>query len=294
MNGSTLVIMAAGLGSRFGGLKQTVDVDGRGHRLMDYSIHDAISVGCSRVVFIIGPTMYPDFCRIMERKWLGRGVEIAFAIQSLDSFTGEFEIPNGRKKPWGTAHAVACLDGMMDSPFVLINADDFYGADAFRKIFSAIQSDSDECYAVGYRLANTLSDNGSVSRGICRGEGGFLKEICEVGGIRRQGREILSDCGLLDPNSIVSMNLWGLTPRVIEECRRAFDRFLKDELMAAPLTAELFLPAVISRMIEQGRLSVRLMGCDSVWLGMTYGEDRTALRRALDALAARGEYPLNF
>ncbi len=290
----TLVIMAAGMGSRFGGQKQTADVDGRGHTLMDYSVYDAISAGFRRVIFIISPMMYPDFCHSTEQKWRGRDAEIAFVVQSITSLTDGYVIPVERQKPWGTAHATACLEGMINSPFALINADDFYGADAIHDIFVALNSDSDDCYAVGYRLDNTLSDNGSVSRGICRIEEGYLKEIREVGGIRRQGREIVSDLGSLDSTAIASMNLWGLTPPVIEECRREFSRFIKEKIFTNPLGAELFLPEIISRMIGEGRLSVRVINSGSKWLGMTYREDKATLRSALDSLVALGKYPADF
>lgn len=290
----TLVIMAAGMGSRFGGQKQTADVDGRGHTLMDYSVYDAMLAGFRRVIFIISPMMYPDFCHSMEQKWQGRGAEIAFVVQSITSLTDGYVIPAERRKPWGTAHATACLDRMIDSPFALINADDFYGADAFRDIFAALNSDSDDCFTVGYRLDNTLSDNGSVSRGICRVEEGYLKDIREVGGIRWQGGEITSDSGRLSPTTTVSMNLWGLTPIVVEECRRDFSRFLKEKMPTNPLGAEFFLPEIISRMIGKGRLSVRVINSNSKWLGMTYREDKATLRSALDSLVALGKYPADF
>lgn len=294
MKAITLVIMAAGMGIRFGGQKQTTDVDGRGHMLMDYSIYDAISIGFRRVIFIISPMMYPDFCRVMEQKWRGRGIEIAFVVQSPRSLTDGYAIPAERKKPWGTAHAVACLGGMIDSPFALINADDFYGADALRDIFIALNSDLDACHAVGYRLDNTLSSHGSVSRGICRVEDGCLREIREVGGIRRQGGEIISDSVRLSPTATVSMNLWGLTPIVVEECRREFLRFINNALSVNLLTAELYLPTVISDMIADGRLSVKVINSNSKWMGMTYREDSVTLRSALDALVSLGKYPRDF
>ena len=298
MSREVLVIMAAGMGSRYGGLKQIDIVDAYGHILLDYSVYDAIRAGFRRIVFIINRERLDDFRSIIESRILRWGVEVTLVFQEQSSLIGDRVIPEGRKKPWGTAHAIACLGDTVDSPFAVINADDFYGRVAFRRMYDALytrESVNEDCFMLGYKLKNTLSENGGVSRGICNVEQGCLKSICEVAGIRQQREKIISSSGAeLDSEAMVSMNFWGLTPEIIRECERGFDRFLDRELHNNATGCEYYLPSLISYLIERDSLRVRVIESDETWYGMTYKEDKGSISAALKMLTERGEYPYGF
>ncbi len=301
MEKMTLVIMAAGRGSRFGGLKQIAEIDGRGHRIIDYSVYDGVRVGFRRVVFVTGRELEPYLRPIAEGYREKYGINVDFAYQETDRLPSPFTAPEGRVKPFGTAHAVACLEGMIDSPFALINADDFYGRGALATAFDFLTSGeaAGQSYAmVGYRLGNTLSENGSVSRGVCSVRDGFLTGIDEMRGIIREKGRIFCDCDgkrvELDPSATVSVNLWGFTPEIIGECVRRFSSFLNEKISRDPLDCEFYLPTVISELLEEGRARVRVLGCDSVWQGVTYKSDREGLSRHLSRLVKIGEYPADF
>ncbi len=301
MERMTLVIMAAGRGSRFGGPKQIAEIDGRGHRIIDYSVYDGVREGFRRVVFVTSREIEPYLRPIAEGYREQYGIDVDFAYQDTDSLPDSFAAPEGRAKPFGTAHAVACLEGMIDSPFALINADDFYGRDALKAIFSFLTSGEavGQSYAmVGYRLGNTLSENGSVSRGVCSVEKGFLTGIEEKRGIIKEKGRIFCDSegkrALLDPSATVSVNLWGFTPHIIGECARRFSSFLKENISRDPLGCEFYLPVVISELLSEGRARVRVLDCDSVWQGVTYKSDREGLSGYLSHLVKIGEYPACF
>lgn len=301
MEKMTLVIMAAGRGSRFGGLKQIAEIDGRGHRIIDYSVYDGVRVGFRRVVFVTGRELEPYLRPIAEGYREKYGINVDFAYQETDRLPSPFTAPEGRVKPFGTAHAVACLEGMIDSPFALINADDFYGRGALATAFDFLTSGeaAGQSYAmVGYQLGNTLSENGSVSRGVCSVRDGFLTGIDEMRGIIREKGRIFCDCVgkrvELDPSATVSVNLWGFTPEIIGECVRRFSSFLNEKISRDPLDCEFYLPTVISELLEEGRARVRVLGCDSVWQGVTYKSDREGLSRHLSRLVKIGEYPADF
>ena len=297
MTDTTLVIMAAGMGSRYGGLKQIEAVDDCGHILLDYSVYDAIRAGFSRVVFIVKDEIYEDFMSVISPRLEKWNIEVDLVFQELWDMPSEYSLPPGRKKPWGTAHAVSCLADKVNSPFAVINADDYYGVGAIKTIFNCLNSDDylpGECFMVGYRLKNTLSKNGAVSRGICIAENGCLKGIREVGGILAVHGEIRSDEGALDPDSIVSMNLWGLTPGIISECRRRFSDFLEWNIEKDPLGCEYYLPELISRLIAEGSIRVRVTESDGIWQGITYREDKAGLSAALKGLCDEGIYPGEF
>ena len=298
MGEMTLVIMAAGKGSRFGGLKQMADIDGRGHRIIDYSVYDAVLCGFSRVVFIISEQTEEDFHKIGEEYRSKYGVTVDYVIQRDDDLPDGFVKPPERIKPWGTAHAVACLEGRLFAPFALINADDFYGRSAFRKIHSFLveSAEGDGNYAmVGYRLKNTLSKNGSVSRGVCRITDGYVSEICEMQSVHREGNDIVSE-GIggritLSPDAVVSVNLWGFTQDIINECSSRFVPFLKENLQKNPQKCEFYLPEVVSALIREGRATVRAFMSDDEWLGMTYKADVSRLKRMLLKYVKSGVYP---
>ena len=292
---STLVIMAAGLGSRFGGLKQLVEVDKYEHVIFDYSVFDAIRAGFSRVVFIIKPEMEEDFKKLVSKREKRWGIMVDYVFQEAWIY-GITPSLIGRKKPWGTAHAVACLENAVDTPFALINADDFYGYSAFKEMHSFL-SGKENCFAmVGYRLKNTLSPNGSVSRGICEVKEGLLVGIREVGEIVDHGGKILSlsENSILDPSLFVSMNFWGFTPEIITECKSYISSQLRGLSVAELITNEFYLPDVVGRLVKEGRATVRLMTTDDHWLGLTYTEDLPLVREKIGVLLSSGEYPEDF
>ena len=300
MENLALVIMAAGRGSRFGGLKQLEPVDSYGHRIIDYSVYDAARVGFDRVVFVINREIEADFRKVSDTYPEKYGISVDYAYQEIDILPDGFTCPAGRIKPWGTAHAVACLKGVVNTPFALINADDFYGREALSSIFSFLsQNRAGQAYAmVGYRLENTLSKNGKVSRGVCNIKEGFLTEICERTGIVREGDAVFCDTPsgrmMLDLTSTVSVNLWGFTQNIIDECERRFTRFLDENIASDPLCCEFYLPTVISRLIGEGSATVQVLSCEGIWQGITYRADRKGLSAFLSTLTESGEYPRGF
>lgn len=281
MSEPVLVVLAAGMGSRFGGPKQLEGLDKNGHTLIDYSVYDAIRVGFRRVVFIIRKEIKSDFLSLIKtRRWHSEA-EVDFAFQNTDIPALNIK----RKKPWGTAHAVACLAGKVNSPFAIINADDFYGREAFRKIYGFIEGVSEtHSYAlVAYQLKNTLSKNGSVSRGVCQTEGGYLKKITETTGlIETNGKIFSADGNAFSPETSVSMNLWGFTPDIIEECKSRFSSFLNENLQGNAEKCEFYLPSVVSDLIDEGRARVRVLETNDKWYGITYREDSAEVSEALE------------
>jgi len=269
MEKATLVVMAAGMGSRFGGIKQLTPVGANGEVLLDYSVYDALQAGFDKVVFIIKKEIEADF-RAIAGDRIARHVEVEYVFQT---------VPAHRKKPYGTGDAILCTEGVIDSPFAVINADDFYGADAFQQIRRGLDNKDEYCM-VGYRLANTLSDNGSVSRGVCRIENGYLTGVTEHTAITRD-----TD---LDPDTVVSMNMWGLHPDLFPELRAQFTEFLA----TADITKdEIYIPRVIDRMIQEGKKQVRVYNTSSVWYGMTYREDKDLVTNAIAEMTEKGMYP---
>ncbi len=303
MKNPELVIMAAGMGSRYGGLKQIDPVDDYGHIIIDYSIHDAYKAGFRDVTFIIKHEIEKDFREVLDKHLAGKDINVKYVFQELDKLPEGFSVPEGRRKPWGTAHALLCTLGTVDAPFAVINADDYYGAHAFEKIYSFLknvdETDGKYHYAmVGYRIKNTVTEQGTVSRGVCRYEDGMLTEIVERTKIGpRDGKIYYEDDGCeieLDPDTLVSMNLWGLTPSYLEECRARFPKFLEKNLPKNPEKCEFFLPTVISELIEEGRADVRVLDNEDKWYGVTYKEDKPAVVEAFRALIAEGVYPGEF
>ena len=265
----TLVVMAAGMGSRFGGIKQLEPVGANGEVLLDYSVYDAVRAGFDKVVFIIKKEIEDDF-RALAGDRIARHVEVEYVFQT---------IPSHRKKPYGTGDAVLCAAEAVDSPFAVINADDFYGADAFRQVSLGLQNKDEYCM-VGYRLANTLSENGSVSRGVCRIEDGFLRDVTEHTALTRD-----TD---LDPETVVSMNMWGMQPDLFPELKAQFAEFLT----TADITKdEFFIPRVVDRMIKDGKKQVRVYPTSEVWYGMTYREDKDKVAAAIAKMTEQGQYP---
>lgn len=302
MKNPELVILAAGMGSRYGGLKQIDTIDDKGHIIIDFSIYDAIRAGFRDVTFIIKKEIEKDFREVMDKHLEGKGINVKYVFQELYKLPEGYEIPEGRVKPWGTAHALLCCLGTVTAPFAVINADDYYGVDAFAKIYNYLK-DLDENstnYAmVGYRIKNTVTEQGTVSRGVCAHKDGMLTEIVERTkiGVRPNGEIYYVDGDAevtLDPDTLVSMNLWGLTPAYIEECRDRFPTFLDKNLPVNPMKCEYLLPTLVADLLADGKATVRVLDSKDKWHGVTYKEDKPGVVEAFKQLKAKGVYPDEF
>lgn len=284
----TLVILAAGIGSRFGGgVKQLQPVDDGGHLIIDYSIHDAIAAGFRRIIFIIRHDIEADFRTVIgdriERVCAPLGVEIGYAFQELCNIPGE--VPEGRVKPWGTGHAVLACDGMLDGSFSVINADDYYGKNGFIKAAEFL--DEERYGLVGYRLKNTLSENGGVTRGVCTVDDGDLVGITEVREIVKTPDGAMADGKALAPDSLVSMNFWCYPLSFLDVLREGFPRFLSQ--MQDPLKEEYLLPIIADGMLKSGT-AFTVLPTDDRWFGVTYQEDKPAVVESFRKLIADGVY----
>lgn len=285
MSEPVLVVLAAGIGSRYGGTKQIDWIDKNGHILIDYSVYDAIIAGFSRVIFIIRKEMESDFSALIKKRTWRSCVDIGFAFQDCLH----------RKKPWGTGHAIACLDGIVASSFAVINADDFYGRESLAKIYLFLKGNEDPatCAMVSYKLKNTLSKHGAVSRGICQTDGGYLKAIYETPGIIENNGIISSSSGdILSKEEKVSMNLWGFPPNIVWECKNRFDLFMKLKGNADE-NSEFYLPGVVSELIKEGKSRVKVYETDDKWYGITYKNDKSEVSLALEKMVDKGIYPVN-
>ena len=301
MKKPVLVIMAAGMGSRYGGLKQIDPVDREGHIIMDFSIYDAKKAGFEKVVFIIKKENEKDFKDAVGRR-IEKVMDTAYVYQELDSIPEGFAVPEGRVKPWGTAHAILCAAGEIDSPFAVINADDYYGRSAFEKIYQYLTThEDDEKYRytmVGYRLKNTVTDNGYVSRGVCAlNEKNELVSVTERTRIEKRGSGVAysedggSSWTEIAGNTLVSMNMWGFTESILEEIRSGFPAFLKNGLAENPMKCEYFLPSVVSDLLSMGKASVTVLESEDKWYGITYKEDKPAVTAAVQNMKNSGLYP---
>ena len=302
MKNPELVIMAAGMGSRYGGLKQIDKVDDNGHIIIDYSIYDAIRAGFRDVTFIIKKAIEREFREVMDAHLAGKNINVKYVYQEIDKLPEGYSVPEGRVKPWGTAHALLCCLDTVDAPFAVINADDYYGAHAFEKIYNFLKNTNDEGkyhYAmVGYRIKNTVTEEGTVSRGVCSIENGMLTSVVERTKIGTRNGEIYFTEGDtdydLDPETLVSMNLWGFTPSYLRECAKRFPAFLDENLPKNPEKCEFFLPSVVSELVEEGLADVRVLDNEDKWYGVTYKEDKPAVIEAFRQLTRDGVYPENF
>lgn len=293
---TSLVIMAAGIGSRFGkGIKQLEPVGPGGEIIMDYSIHDALEAGFDRVVFIIRKDLEEDFREIIGNR-IEKVCPVAYAFQEKENLPAGFTCPPDRKKPWGTGQAVLSCKGIVNEPFLVINADDYYGKEGFRLAHDFLVEHAGEkgrfCMP-GFILKNTLSENGGVTRGVCRVENGLLTGVTETGGLVHDGEGAAIEAdGVktpVDPNSIVSMNMWALTPDFFEELEGGFVEFLSS-LKPEDIKAEYLLPLVIDGMIKKGTATVSVLPTGDRWFGVTYQEDKYAVIDSFKALHAAGVY----
>ena len=287
-----LVIMAAGLGSRYGGNKQVDRIGPDGEILMQYSVYDAIKAGFTKIIFIIKPE-YTSLIEEISADAKENGIEIGIAYQDFSSIPSIYSIPSDRVKPFGTVHAILSAKDLIKEPFAVINADDFYGRDSFAKMSVALDAVTDSRGAmVSYDLSNTVSANGSVTRGICKTKNGSLVEITEVFNITLNADGTISDssAGLLAPSTPVSMNMWGFTPKILESMQVSFNEFLLN-IPEGDLKAEYPLPSFIGKEISQNKLSVSVYNTTSEWFGVTYIEDRKAVEEKLFRMKEDGIYP---
>ena len=301
MKKPVLVIMAAGMGSRYGGLKQIDPVDNEGHIIMDFSIYDAKRAGFEKVVFIIKKAIEKEFkAGIGDR--ISQYMDVEYVYQELDTLPEGFEVPEGRVKPFGTGHAILSCKDVVDGPFAVINADDYYGVHAFQEIYNYLtENEDDEKYhyaMVGYILSNTLTENGYVSRGICEmDKDAFLTGITERTHIeqRDMGVQFIEDDGQtwedIAADSIVSMNMFGFTASMLKELECRFPEFLEKGLKENPMKCEYFLPSVVSDLIEEDKADVKVLRSEDRWYGITYKEDKEAVVSAVQKLKDTGVYP---
>ena len=300
MSEPVLVVMAAGMGSRYGGLKQIEPVGACGEKIIDYSIFDARRAGFKKAVFIIKEELRQDFEEAVFQKMRGY-MDIQVVFQKQEDIPEGFSVPKGRVKPWGTGHAALTAARVLgDAPYAVINADDFYGQEAFGKIYSFLKTAKDgeklDFAMVGYRLGNTVTDNGYVSRGVCETENGLLQNIVERTHIEKRPEGIaFTEDGetwhSLSPDAVVSMNVWGFTPGFTPALEEDFKRFFREDVPGNPEKAEIYLPFVVNSLLEAGRAQVRVRSSQDKWYGVTYKEDRQTVVEALAAMTAQGQYP---
>lgn len=297
MSEPVLVVMAAGMGSRFGGLKQITPVDEQGDIIMDFSLYDARRAGFRKVVFIIKKAIEESFKENVGRR-MEDWFDVRYAYQELDKLPAGYAVPEGRVKPWGTAHAIACAAEEIDGPFAVINADDFYGRTSFQAVYDFLTGDApvDQQAMVGYRLKNTVTENGSVARGVCQVENGLLTDITERTHIEQRGSGIVyTEDGEtflpLSGETLVSMNLWGFHQEMLEEFTGRFKAFLDENLPKNPLKCEYYLPSVANAQIREGRGTIRVLPTAECWHGVTYREDLQSVREAVAGMKAEGLYP---
>lgn len=296
---TALAVMAAGIGSRFGGgIKQLEPVGANGEIIMDYSIHDAIKAGFQKIVFIIRKDIEAEFREVIgdriEKICAAAGVEVAYAFQSLQDIPAGAVFPEGRTKPWGTGQAILCCKGLIQEPFAVINADDYYGKEAFFKLHDFLSHAQKEepyrfCMA-GFILKNTLSENGGVTRGICQvNEKGYLTNVVETHDIRKTADGAETNGAPIDPNCHVSMNMWGLTPEFIDLLEEGFAEFFA-RLSGNEQKAEYLLPTFIGELLQKGRVSVKVLETADKWFGITYREDKPAVVQSFKRLIEDGVY----
>lgn len=285
---ATLVVMAAGMGSRFGGLKQIEPIGPKGEALLDFSVYDAKKAGFNKVVFIIKHEIEDDFKKFVGSR-IEKKIDVEYVFQETDMLPNGFTCPDDRTKPWGTAHAVYCCKDVVKTPFAVINADDYYGKSALAQIYNHLSKKLGDYCMVGFRLANTLTENGTVSRGVCTVENGKLKAVTE--------RTKISDCKYtednanwisLPPDTIVSMNMWGFTPDIFDYISRDLNEFLKEKINVPK--AEFYLPSVVSNLIASNEKEVSVLVAEDKWYGVTYKEDKDGVVKAIGEKIANGEY----
>lgn len=296
---ATLVIMAAGMGSRFGGLKQIEPVGPDGEIILDYSVYDAVRAGFDKVIFIIKKEIEADFRAITDGRYDDK-IKVEYAFQDLNNLPDGFTCPEGRVKPWGTAHAIYSCKELLDGPFAVINADDYYGAETFRVIYEELTREKEdrgvyEFSMVGFRAENTLTENGHVARGVCKIEDGYMTDIVERTKIMyRDGKIMFTEdeevWEEIPEGTPVSMNLWGFTPEILTEIENRFADFLKKNADNT-LKCEYYIPLVVDELVKEGKAKVKALDTDEKWYGVTYKEDKKSVMDALREKSEKGLYP---
>lgn len=285
---ATLVVMAAGMGSRFGGLKQIEPIGPKGEALLDFSVYDAKKAGFTEVVFVIKHSIEKEFKESVGKR-IEKQIPVKYVFQETSELPEGYACPADREKPWGTGHAIYCCKDTVKNPFAVINADDYYGSSAFKKIYEHLTSDSKDYCMVGFRLSNTLTENGTVSRGVCDVENGYLKNITE--------RTKIQDCKYtlddknwiaLAPETIVSMNMWGFFSDVFKYVTEDLKEFLNTSINIPK--SEFYLPSIVSKLIESGKKKVNVLVAEDKWYGVTYKEDKEKVKKSLREKIDNKEY----
>ena len=296
MKNITLVVMAAGIGSRFGGgIKQLEPVGPNGEIIMDYSIHDAIAAGFNKVVFVIRKDLEKDFDEVIGKR-ISQKVHIEYAFQEKENIPEKYQhLVSTRQKPWGTGQAILACKGIVNEPFLVINADDYYGKEAYQKAYAYLSQDHERSVMpvsmVGFILKNTLSDNGGVTRGVCKvNEQHQLVDIVETHNIEKINGEAVVEGKTLDKESVVSMNMWGLQKEFIDVLETRFDDFLAG-IKEGDVKKEYLLPTIIGELLEEGKVVVDVLTSNDEWFGVTYKEDKEAVKQSIQALIEQGVYP---
>ena len=279
MKNTSLVIMAAGMGSRFGGVKQMAPLGPNGEIIIDYSVYDAAKAGFNKAVIIIKKAIEKDF-REVAGKRIEKMLDVEYVFQELDKIPANIKTDPNREKPWGTGHAILCTKDKIDNPFMVINADDYYGQTVYKSMHDFLVNEDTEMCMAGYKLGNTLSDNGTVTRGVCTTENGYLKEVVETMDIAKDTKIPL--------DSVASMNMWGLRPDIFDVLDTEFVKFM--EKRGGELKSEFLLPEVIDGMIKSGKTKVKVIPTDEVWYGVTYKEDSDTVKAAIKRLTETGIY----
>ena len=301
MKTPVLVIMAAGMGSRFGGLKQIEPVSDKGEIILDFSLYDAIMAGFKKVIFVIKEENEDAFRELIDNK-AGKYIDVEYVFQKIDDLPEGYAVPEGREKPWGTGHAVLAARKVVDGPFAVINADDYYGPGAFQTMYDFLENAEDgdkyQYCMVGYQIENTLTENGYVSRGVCQlDENSLLTDITERTKIQWQEDKIVytEDEGQswveLPRGTFVSMNFWGFTASMMKEMEARFPAFLDKALVDNPMKGEYFLPGVVDQLIQEGKAEAKVLKSMDRWYGVTYKEDKEGVVDALQSMKDKGEYP---
>ncbi|MEG2441253.1 MAG: sugar phosphate nucleotidyltransferase [Acetivibrio sp.] len=294
MKKTTLVIMAAGMGSRFGGIKQIEPVGPSGEILLDYSVFDGIEAGFNKVIFIIRKDIEKEFKEVIGER-LEKRIEVEYVFQNMEDLPAGYVKPKERTKPWGTGHAILSCRGKVNTPFVVINADDYYGKEGFKKIHSFL-CEPKECETkynfcmAGFHLGNTLSENGTVTRGVCKVENGVLVDVEETYDIRKSGMAAKTEQKEIPFEQPVSMNMWGFTPDIMEELEKRFTSFL-DGISPDDMKAEYLLPTIVDKLIKEGEATVHVLDTADKWFGVTYKEDKEYVQESFKNLVEKGVYP---
>lgn len=297
MKNVTLVVLAAGMGSRYGGLKQIDPIGPNGEVILELSAYDAKRAGFNKIVFIIKKAIEKDFKEAIGNK-IAQHIQVEYVYQEMDACLPEgYEIPEGRVKPWGTAHALLCCKELLHEPFAVINADDYYGISSFQKLHDELVKESKRgSYSmVGFILKNTLTDHGSVARGVCKVQDGFLSGVDERTKIEKRDGKVQyfenDEWFDVDENSLVSMNMWGFTPDFIDEIEERFPKFLNEEVKENPMKSEFYIPITVDQLIRENKAQVRVLTSEDKWYGVTYQEDKPMVKEGIRSLMDAGKYP---